>query len=346
MTQFANTHDRYDLAAAASGQNARESLSDVITMISPTETPFQMRAGRTTASNTFEEWLKDSLAAAATNKQIEGDTFAADTDQNAAERLGNYLQISWAVISVSRRADKVKKAGRKSEVAYQLRKKGLELKRDKEYALVGGGGHTVASHGNSSTAGTLASIGAWLATNTDRGASGTDPSLSGTTTGYPSSVASLDGTDRALTEDGILGVVASCYTAGGNPSICMCGPLTKQNFSKYMFGASARIADPYQDHGKSPKGGLTVTGSVSYFVTDFGTLEVVPNRFQREDDFFILDMDHWEVAYLDDMTTVDIAKTADSTQKALICDYTLISREEAASGIYADVDETVAMTAA
>lgn len=343
MGQFTNTHDRFDLATT--GDNALDSLADVINMISPTETPFIQRASTQTASNTYEEWLSDALSAAAANAQIEGNTFAADSNQNSAERFGNYLQISWHVISVSRRADRVKKAGRKSEVAYQMRKKGMELKRNKEYALVGGGGGVVAAAGNSSTASTLAPLSAWLATNTERGSGGTDPALSSTTYGYPSSVASLDGTDRALTEDGILTLMGNCFTQGGNPTIAMCGVLTKQVFSKYMFGASARIADPYQDHGAKAKGGLTVNGSVSYYVTDYGTLEVIPNRFQREDDFYILDMDMWAVAYLDDMKVVDIAVTGDSTQKAILSDYTLISKNEKASGIYADVDETAAMTA-
>lgn len=136
MTQATNTHDRYDLATT--GENAREQLSDIIQNISPTDTPFQTAIGRSTAKNTLVEWLGDELAAAASNSQIDGDEFSGSSI-GGAERFGNYAQIAWKVMVVSRRAEAVTKAGRKSELNYMAAKLGKELKRDKEYVLVGGG---------------------------------------------------------------------------------------------------------------------------------------------------------------------------------------------------------------
>lgn len=339
MAQSTITHDRYDLSAT--GDNVRESLADFITNISPTETPLQMRAARGTASSNKEEWLLDSLAAAAANSQIDGDEFS-NTTLNAAERVGNFCQISWKVLGVSRRAEKLTKAGRKSEVAYQLAKLGKELKRDKEYALTGGGGMITASAGTATVSGKLAPLSSWIRSNTDRAAMGTDPTLSSTTYGTP--VAGTDQTDRKLTENEILALIKSAYVAGGNPGVIMCGPTVKQVISKYLFSSNARVATAYQDFGKKPGGGLTAAGSYDFWVSDFGTLEIIPNRFQREDDVYILDMDMWEVRYIDDMKVEDLARTGDGHRKALICDYTLCSKQEAASAIFADCDETLAMT--
>lgn len=340
MAQLSNTHDRYDLSTT--GDNVRESLANTIYNIDPTETPFQSMCKKSGRSKSdYEEWLIDGLATASTsNAHIDGDEFAADA-LNGAERIGNYHQISKKELLVTRRADKLTKAGRKSEMAYQLAKAGKELKRDMEAILTNNQAVVV---GNSSTAPKTAGLPAWLRTNTNRGATGADPTLSSTTYGYPNAAAT-DGTDRALTEDNLLAEIKNIAVAGGKPTCIMVGPALKQQISKYLFSSNARVATQYQDQGKSPRGGVTTVGSVDYYVSDFGTLEVVYNLFQREDDCFILDKSMWELTFIDKMLVEELAKTGDAKKKHLICDYALVSRQEAASGIVADIDETAAMTA-
>lgn len=340
MTQPTNTFDRYDLATK--GDDAREDLSDIIYNISPTDTPFMSNAGRGTADNNLTEWLIDELADPdLTNKQIDGDDFSGQAQVDAA-RIGNYCQISWKDIVISRRANKINKAGRKSELAYKLAKKGKELKRDMEAILTGA--KQVAAAGSSTVAGTTADLTSWLKTNTDRGATGADPALSGTTYGQPTTAA-VDGTLRALSEATLLGIIAEIYNEGGDPGVIMMAPAVKQKFSNYMFGTSARIATPYQDHGAGAKSGVTAIGAVDVYVSDFGVLDVVPNRFQRTRDVFVLDMEYWSVNYLDGFQTEVIAKTGDSEKRRILADYALCSKNEAASGIVADVDSTAAMVA-
>ncbi|WP_372809493.1 DUF5309 domain-containing protein [Litorivivens sp.] len=339
MTQPTNTHDRYDLNT--NGDDVREDLSDIIYNISPTETPFMSNAGRGTSASDLKEWLLDELADPDTaNAHIDGDDFAGDALDDAS-RLGNYHQISKKQIVVSRRANKVNKAGRRSELAYQIAKKGKELKRDVEAILTGA--NQVAAAGNATTAPTTADLTSWLKTNTDRGATGADPALSNTTYGQPTTAAT-DGTLRALSEATLLGIIGDIYVEGGDPSVIMLHPTIKQRFSQYMFGTSARIATPYQDHGANKRSGVTAIGAVDVYVSDFGVLDIVPNRFQRSRDVFVLDMEYWEVSYLDGFKTEVIAKTGDSEKRHILVDYALCSKNEAASGIVADVDD-VAMTA-
>ena len=339
---------------ATTGDNVREDLTDIITNISPTETPFHSNVGRDTATNTLKEWLKDDLAAAVNNNwHVDGDDFvgeggtgqvgsgSAGTAINGGDRLGNYCGISRKDIVVSRRANIVRKAGRKSERAYQIAKAGKELKRDCELAALA---NNAAVAGTASVAPEVAGVPAWITTNSDRGAMGADGALSSTTYGYPDTAAT-DGTDRALDESGILDLIGNCYTAGGNPNIMMGGVVAKQKFSQYMFGSDARIATQYQDQGTNPRGGVTAVGAVDTYVSDYGILDIVPNRFQREDDWFILDTDLWSIAYLDGYHTEKMGKTGDSDKSVLIVDWTVCSKNEAGSAIFADVDETTAMVA-
>ena len=334
--------DRYNLDAT--GDNVRESLTDVIYNISPTEVPFQANAGRGDTANTLHEWQIDALAAVDTgNAAIDGADFGTDSS-DAAERIGAYAQISIKYLAVSRRANIVNKAGRKSELAYQIAKKGKELRRDVE-AIACLNQATLA--GNSTTASLSPGLGAWLRTNTDRGTGGTDPALSNTTYGQPTTAAG-DASAlniRALSEATLLGVLRDCYVQGGNPNMIMVGPTMKQRISTYMFTSNARIATQYQDQGASPRGGISVVGAVDVYVSDFTVIDIVPNRFQRERDVWCLDTDYWDITYLDGYKTETIAKIGDAERRHILVDWLLCSKQEAASGLIADIDETTAMVA-
>lgn len=337
-----------------SGDTGREDLTDIVYNISPTETPFHTNVGRGSADQDLHEWQKDDLAAAVNNNaHVDGDDFVAEGGSgqvgsgtagvaiSSGDRLGNYMQISRKDIVTSRRANIVRKAGRSNELSYQKAKAGRELKRDCEFAATA---NQAAVQGSDTVAPRTAGIPAWLRTNSNRGATGADPTLSGTTFGTPNAAAT-DGTDRALTEDGILGLANEIYIQGGEVTMAMCGPTTKQKFSQYMFSANARIATPYQDHGKGPRTGVTVVGAVDQYVSDFSVIDVVPNRFQREDDFFLLDPGLWEIVFLDGYHTQTMGKTGDSEKRVLLVDWGVKCGNEASSGVYADVDETAAMTA-
>jgi hypothetical protein len=329
--------DRFDLATE--GDNVRESFTDVIYNISPTEVPFQANAGRGNADQTLHEWQIDELAAVDTgNAAIDGADFGADAS-DPAQRVGNFAQISIKYIAVSRRANIVNKAGRRSELSYQIAKKGKELRRDVEAIALT---NQAALAGNSTTASLTGSVTSWIRTNTDRGALGADPALSGGTFGQPTTAAT-DGTPRAMSEADMLGLLRDAYIQGGNPNMIMVGPTVKQNFSNYMFTANARIATQRQDQGPVNRGGVSVIGAVDVYVSDFTVIDVVPNRFQRERDVWILDTEYWEIAYLDGYKTEKISKIGDAERRHILVDWLVKSNNEAASAVLADIDETTAM---
>lgn len=337
----------------ANGDQAREDFADVIYNISPTDTPGQSNFDRTDATNDYHEWPIDELVdAVSNNAHVDGDDFVAEggsgqvggasagTAGSAGYRIGNFCQISRKDVVVSRRSNKVRKAGRRSELNNQMAKRSKELKRDIEKSIFE---NQAAVQGTDSVVGRAAGAPAWYTTNTSRGAGGADPTLSGTNNGYPDAAAT-DGTVRALTETLLLGLLSDIYTAGGDPDMVMLGVPVKQAFSNYMFGSSARIATQYQEQGANPRGGVTVVGAVDLYISDFGKLQIVPNRFQRSRDVHVLESDMWAVSYLDSYHVEKMGKTGDNVKRVILVDWTLECRNEAASGIIADVDSSAAMT--
>jgi galactitol-specific phosphotransferase system IIB component len=310
MAQPTNTFDTYDSIGE------REDLSDVIYNISPTDTPFLSSAAKTQATAVLHEWQTDSLAAAVTNNQvIEGDEATLDAI-TATTRLSNSCQIMDKTIVITGTQEAVDKAGRASEIAYQIAKKAKELKRDLESSLTSNNAEVTGSATAARVAGGLRS---WVATNDVMGTSGTS--------GGAGNTAATNGTQRAFTESLLKSVIKSVWNAGGNPTMIMVGPFNKQKLSGFT-GNSTRF-----DAGAD----ATLYTSVDVYASDFGQLQVVPNRFSRDRDAWVLDMDYWGVAFLRDFTMHELSKTGDSEKRQLLLEATLESRNEAASGCVADI---------
>jgi hypothetical protein len=300
----------------------REDLSDMIYRIDPTDTPFISMAESEKATAINHEWQTQGLASASTsNFQLEGDDSPTADATTVTTRLGNICQISRKIPAVSGSQRAVDHAGRDDEMAYQEMLKGLELKRDMEAILAGNNQAKVT--GNSSTARKLAAVLSWIKTNTDKGASGVDPAAADGTGSR------TDGTQRAFTEQQLKNVLKSCYDNGGKPDVIMVGSFNKQQFSLFT-GRAQQTEDT---------GGKKIVAAVDVYVSDFGNLKVVPNRFLRTRDCLVLQSDMWAVAYLSGRKFVsfDMAVTGDNTRKQMLSEYTLVARNEKSSGIVADL---------
>jgi hypothetical protein len=306
-------------AHTAIGQ--REDLIDVIYDISPTETPIMSTLARTKATAVFHEWQTDALASATSaNAAIEGND-ATSATISPTVRLGNYTQIVQKTIQVSGTLEAVNKAGRRSERAYQLAKASAELKRDMETIITANQGRDA---GSSSSARKLGAILSWLKTNTSKGTSGTDPTTIGVST-------RSDGATRTFTEQLLKDEVAAAFDSGGNPTMLVVGSGLKQKVSSFAGIAAQR----YQAPSDAP---TTIIGAADVYLSDFGTLSVVPNRFMRTRDALLLDPEYAALAYLRPFQTNDLAKTGDSEKTQLLAEFTLEMRNEAAHAIVADLN--------
>ena len=320
MAIVSNTFTTY------SAKGIREDLSNVITNISPEETPFMSNIGRETVTNTLYEFQTDVLAAAAANAQLEGDDVATFDAVVATVRVQNYCQISRKTIVLSATEEVVNKAGRRSELAYQIAKRSSELKRDQEFILLQ---NTAANAGNTTTARVTGSLLAFLKTNTSVGTGGANPSY----TTLPNATRT-DGTQRAFTEVILKDVIQKVWSSGGTPKILMVGPVNKQRVSGFTGIASSRFNI---DGGAKP---ATLIGAVDIYVSDFGNVQVVPNRFQRERDAFVLDPDYAKMVVLRPYQQIELAKTGDSAKSMLLVEYGLKITAEDAHGIAADLTTT------
>jgi len=238
MAIVTNTFTKYDAVGI------REDLSNVIFNISPQTTPFVSNmTKRRKVTNTFFEFQQDSLAAAAANAQIDGDDLSSYTAVTATSRIGNYTQIMRKDFVIADNLNgSLDLAGRRAEIAYQLAKKGDELKRDMEFNLCGVNQAAVA--GNNTTARKTASLSAFIKTNTSRGTGGADPTVSSGVV----NAAATDGTQRAATEALLKTVLQSVWSEGGEPKMLMVGPHVKTVVSGFAGIAAQRYMAP----GDSP----------------------------------------------------------------------------------------------
>lgn len=159
----------------------------------------------------------------------------------------------------------------------------------------------------------------WVVDNVSRNA--------GTLASYTANTGRTKGTARALTETLLKDVLQQVFAAGGEPDVVMMGPAEKQTFSSFS-GNSTRF-----DKGEDQK----VYASIDVYVSDFGEIRAVPNRFQDPDDMYILQTDKLAVAYLRPFQTVEIAKTGDSEKRELIVEYALECRAPKAHGAVYDI---------
>ena len=243
-------------------------------------------------------------------------------------RVGNYCQIFKKTIQVSGTQEVVDKAGRDSEIAYQLMKRGKEIKRDIEFALTRNQG---SSAGGQATARSLASVESWLATNKTSKGTGTAQTTPGFSSGTVAAPTDSTATG-SFTENDLKAMIKEAWSAGGNPTLVLVGPTAKQKISSF-----AGIADVTKEAGNTAKV-TRIVGAADIYVSDFGEHMIVADRFSRDQTVLILDMDYWAVSTLRGMTKEKLAKTGDSEKWHLVTELTLESRQEAASAKIADVN--------
>jgi hypothetical protein len=274
----------------------REDLIDLITMISPTETPMLSRFAKTGATNTYHEWQTDTLADAADNAIVEG-ADAESAALTATTRLGNYTQILRKIWRVTETQEAAKKAGRTSEFSYQMAKKIKELSRDMEYALVNGTGNS----GGSATARKLKGVMAFITTN----------NTTGTGTGA-----------EVLTESMYNDTLQAIYDQGGAPNITYANGFQKRKISAFTTPSTRNIdAEDGELHA-----------SVDVYHSDFGTQQILLDRFMPTNSIAMLEEDKWRVAMFRALKYKELPDNGGGPKGLVEAEMTLESLNEKASG--------------
>ena len=315
MAQPANTFDSYDV------KGIREDLENVIYDISPEETPFYSSLKKVKASNTYHEWQTDSLRSSAANAHIEGDDTAGEA-RTATTRLGNYTQIFKNAVIIPDTDEGLDKAGRAAEMAYQVLKIAKEQKLDIEKALFDNNKYEV---GSATAARELAGCGAYVKSNVANigGSGGANP-----TGAVPGNTARTDGTATVFTQADFDTVMQGIWESGGNPDTVY--------LSAFQMNLALGFTGYNNQRSHIEATSKTVVKAVDIYVTPWGTVEFTPSRESRGRDVWIMDSDMWAAGVLRPTKNTELAKTGDSTKRQVLTELTLISKNEAASGLVAD----------
>jgi hypothetical protein len=354
----------------------REDLANFITMITRDETPFTSSIGKAKATAIYHEWQTDQLEVPGDSRIGEGTDYIqpaagggtgtpavgnkfAESGPNRT-RLGNYTQINGKTIAVSGTRRAVDQAGVADEYAYQLKKRGTELRRDVEFDMIHSynvSGAVTAQNANARSAGGFQSfinsastcnfVGQFeapsaSASNAGVDAQGTDTvrgSINGGTT------APTKGT-LALTD--IDAVMQKIYEQGGKATKVMLSPKLRRDFSDLMVSDTGVV--------RNIDAGGKLRQSVDVYMSDFGDLMVMPNyimglsneHFFKGDDgaafsgagkvdvadfaALIYDPMWFATAYLRPLTEVDVGQQGDSTKGMMVEECTLEVRNPLGCG--------------
>ena len=295
MTKVANAFDSF----TAVGN--KEDLTELISTISPLEAPAFDRWGSVKATGRKHEWQTDALAAAAANLNIEGATFTG-TALTATTRYSNDCQVMIKMFSITDTQEVVDKAGRKSETAYQRKKAMLELKRDAEFAIFASAGSSGLS-GAVNVAPAMVSVDGWQVNVI--GQTGTLP-LSG------------NGTTATLGEATFNAEIQRAWTNGAKINTVYTNGSLKRLISSWGLVASTRP----RDGGTSTK----LVNVVDFYLSDFGELEVILDRYVASSQMFLLDDSLWKKAFLVPTREKAIADTGLASNTMIWNQWTLEAR--------------------
>lgn len=293
MATIANTYKTYDQVGK------KEMIENIIYDITPTLTPFTSSIGSSSTSATLHQWQQDSLAAVGSNAAVEGaDAGASSVEQT--ELKNNHTQIFTKVVQTSGTAEAVDKYGRSSEISFQLAKKGREMRRDIEHCFVGA--LQAGTAGNGSTARQMTSAQNQIHADTT----------------------STAGSNRTFTETLLLGNLQAVYNEGGDPNQVQVTP--SHSVIVAGFAASSGRERDFNT-------GTTLVNVVDVYVSPFGEVSIVPNRFLAANTCLVLDTEYWSRAVLRPMQSVVLAKTGDSDKRQLLTEQTLVCENNKASGL-------------
>lgn len=274
----------------------KEDLLDIITNISPTETPMFSSFGKTKAKGTYHEWLQDSLASATSNSHIEGADYSFSR-RAARTRVGAYTQIFQSPVEVSDTQRETDTAGMEDEFAYQMALALKEHARDIEYALVNGTGNS----GASGTARELKGVLAFISTTNETGSA----------TG-----------DETLVEDMFNDTLQDIWTQGGRPDTAYANGYQKRKISGFTGGSTKNINATAKE----------AIAGIDIYDSDFGRIKIIADRYMATDTVAILQSDLWKVAVLRPTKKIDVAKVGSATRAVVESELTLEARNEAGSG--------------
>ena len=300
---------------SASTIGRRESLSDEVSNVSPVDTKFYSKIGKSPdgkPKQSKHEWLTDVVPPVTDNAQPEGNTWTAAAI-TAATRLYNTLQIQDRIFSISNSLLETDSAGGVTQEGYQTALYMKALAQDSERAALRGVRNDT---DNRQMRGALN----WTQTNLDKAADAT-LNADGTITG---------GTNRQLDETIFKNVTENIFNnSTGTPDTVYCpsGLVTR-------FTAMAGAGNYRQmvEEGK-------LNSYVDVFATEYDfVFQIKPHRLMPANTVFICDHKTWKKAIFRPAKKTQLALTADGKSWAIVQEWCIEARAETCDGRITNVN--------
>ena len=222
----------------------------------------------------------------------EGATSEADYTTQVVDKY-NYTQIWQAEVKVTRTQNKMMNYGMGAEYDYQLSKKFVEQLKLLEATLYNG----VRLAGSATT-------------NVPR-------SMGGLKTFITTNTASLS--SAALTQKDLEDKIQQAWVAGGNPNLIVCNAWVKRKISSFYA--------PYVRTTRTEStGGVTI----DTIETEFGTLEILMDRWCPSTELYILSPEYIGILPFDPFFDEPLAKTGDFMAGQIVGEYTMIVKNDTA----------------
>ena len=294
----------------------KEDISDVITNISPTDTPFISMIGTEKVHNTLYQWQEDELALPNLNNALVQGADATAAPSVPTYMRQNYTQILGKTLQVAETTDATARYGRAKETAYQLGKYSKEVKRDLEAIATSS---QASASGNNTTAANFAGYGAMIF-------NGTDPMSYAEN--YASNVVKTGGSSTPMSETNLITALQQLFILGVDPSMVLIPPAEALNIASF---ASATGRTRYIENDVAE--GKRIVNAVDVYVSPFGEVKIALDRFSPTTDHLIFDPTYWKLAVLRPWFRQTLAKMGDSTKMQIIGEFGLIHKNFRASAI-------------
>ncbi len=331
MAKIANTF----ISTEAVGN--REQLSDIVSRITPEDTPIFSMIKKAKTKGTHPEWETIELSPPGENHITEGDTFDFDAIK-VPERLGNHTQIFRKSWIVSGTQEAVSNAGMVEKATkYQKLAKGIELRKDIEYCIVDSAASVAGADRRSG------GLPTWVTSNVSRGTGGNN---GGYVTGTGLTRSPSKGTQRKFTKVLLDETMQSAYENGGNVRSVVCSPYVKAEFVKFMSDTNVASFRYAANSGSKN----TIVGTADMYEGPFGKVTVVPNRVMASNadiarNAILVDPSMLEFLMVRPIRQEpNLAKTSDAVKGVILAEGTLKVKNEAGLGIVADVFGLTAAT--
>lgn len=275
----------------------REDIYDVLQLVTPEETPLFTRLPDAVANARTHNWVEYTLASGSGNADIEGATATGATASSKA-RLVNYTQIMSKTGAVSGTQRKVTIVGEQDEFAFQMKKSMLEWKLGAESDLI----LQISGTGSSTSASSMTGLIDAIQTNRVTGSA----------------------TTIALRESDFNDLLQKIFEAGAVPDTCYVNGFNKRRISQFVTSNTRFL----QMDGENK-----LVNRISIYESDFGTIEVVLDRYMTKTVGLLLKDALFRKAWLRKPVTFPLAKRGDLDEFEIVGEWTLEYLNQRSGGV-------------